>query len=173
MGASGGKSGSNSSTSSAFGQILGQIAEQINGEADPSRQLMFKQLQSVLKGDLFGKGSIPLIQSGVQASRQATAGGMESARGALASSGAANSPFAAAILGQIQASGNQATAQVPIQIAQGILGQGAGLVENIGGQALSGLSGAGQLNNSTSGSAYNVGGSGSFSFGPQGSSIGA
>ena len=161
LGASGGKSGGNSANSSAFGNILGQLAEQLNGEVDPTRKTLLHQTNQVLKGDIFGKGSIPLIQSGVQASRAATAGGMADAQGALAKSGAANSPFAAAILGQIQASGNQATAQVPIGIAQSYLSGAGGLVEGLGGQAFGGLGTAGQQNNNSSYGSYKWGASGS------------
>jgi len=161
-GISGGKSGSSGSTSSAFGTVLGNIAQQINAETDPTRKLFMNQMQQVLQGNLFGSGSIPLIQSGVGAARQAAGQSLQGAQANLAKSGAANSPFASAISAMIGQQGNQAVADVPINIANAYVGQTGSAVSNIGGQALSGLSNAGQLNNRFGGSSYNIGGSGSF-----------
>jgi hypothetical protein len=148
--AAGGKS--SGSTSSGFGDVLASIAGQINHETDPVRRQYLNQLQQVLGGNQFTTSTIPLIQSGVQAARSAAGSSLQQSQAALAQSGAAQSPFAAAIQSMIGQQGNQAIASVPQNVAANYEGQVGGAVQGIGGQALSGLASAAQTNYGTNSS---------------------
>jgi len=57
-----------------------------------------EKAKQVLSGDMFTNSNLPLIQSGVAAARQAGAASRTSTQGNLATSGVAQSPFAAAII---------------------------------------------------------------------------
>lgn len=140
-----------SSSESGFGKILGQIAEQIQGEVDPLRKQLIGQQESVLSGKIYGKNTIPLIQSGVQASRSAAGASLENTKASFAKAGAANSPFAMAVQQMVQQQGQFEQSQVPIQIAENIAGGANSMVTGVGGQALQGLAGAGQMNMSQRG----------------------
>jgi hypothetical protein len=143
-------SGGKSSSSSYFGDVLAGISEQINKEVNPVRKLMLGQMKQVLNGNQFTNSSIPLIQSGVSAARQAGAASLSSTQSSLATSGVAQSPFAAAIMSMSQQATNEQIGAVPGQVSGEILGEVPNAVSNIGGQALSGLAGAAQTNNSQS-----------------------
>src|SRR5882757_1596885 len=114
--ASGGKS--SSSTSSAFGDILGGIAQKINKEVDPVRKMFLGQMKQVLSGDMFTNSNLPLIQSGVAAARQAGAASRTSTQGNLATSGVAQSPFAAAIMSMTDQGTNENIGAVPRQVSE-------------------------------------------------------
>lgn len=150
MGMTGGKG--SQSTSSGFANTLGAIANQINTETDPSRRLFMSQLQQILSGNMFTNSTMPLIQSGVSAARQAGATSLMGAQSYLASTGVAQSPFAAAVMSLTGQQAQSGVASVPEQVAGSYLSQGMSSVAALGGQSLSGLSGAAQVANTTTSS---------------------
>ena len=142
------------STQSGFGDILGSIAEKINKETDPVRKMFLSQMKQVLGGNQFTNSTIPLIQSGVAAARQAGAASSTQAKGYEATSGVAQSPFSAAINSVIAQGTNQNIGAVPGQVSGQILGEVPGTISSMGSLVNSGLTGAAQFNNSSSQSQF-------------------
>lgn len=150
--AGGGKSSGSSDSFSYLASVLGGIAQKVNKEVDPVRKLFLSQMQSILSGNMFTNSTLPLIQSGVSAARQAGAASLSDTEAQLASEGVGQSPFAASLMSLIKSGTNEAIGAVPRQVATGYLGEIGGYTSGVGGQALSGLASAAQINRSTSGS---------------------
>ena len=147
---SGGKS--SSSTSSPYAGVLASIAEQINKETDPLRTQFLSQLSQVLSGNTSTSSTIPLIQSGVASARQAGASSISSAQGYLAQSGVARSPFAAAIMSLTNQANTANIGNVPLQVANTMLGETSTAASGFTNSSLSGLASAIQGNMQQSGS---------------------
>jgi hypothetical protein len=155
--ASGGKSSGSSDSFSALASVLGGIAQKINKEVDPVRKLFLSQMQQVLSGNMFTNSTLPLIQSGVSAARQAGAASLSDTQSQLAQEGVSQSPFAASLMSLIKSGTNEAIGRVPGDVSRSMLGEIGSYTGAVGGQALSGLSNAAQINRhtNTSGSSFN------------------
>ena|SRR5690242_16523417 len=81
-----------------------------------------QQLEALKTGGVGAR--IPMIQRAVEASKSATANALSGTSAELATSGVAGTPFAANILAGARMSGEQATSQIPTNIAQNILSSG-------------------------------------------------
>jgi hypothetical protein len=149
--------GGKSSSFSPYAALLVQAAEHINKEMDPSRKLLMQQMQSVLQGNLYGSGTIPLIQQGVDAARKAASQSLTDTQGYLAQTGAARSPIAAAILGQLAQGGQEAVAGVPIALAQQYLGMAPALIGAGTNATMGGLASAIQGNLQQTSSKFSLG----------------
>lgn len=98
-----------------------------------------QQLEALKTGGVGAR--IPMIQRAVEASKAATAGALKGTSDEMASSGIAGTPFGASILAATRMSGEQATSQIPTNIASGMLAQPATGIDTI--RASLGFGGAG------------------------------
>lgn len=140
---SGGKSGGGSSSSSAGGRVATAGGTKLFNQADPVIGQILQTVMQLLQGNIYGPAATPLIQRGVDASRQATSQSMQGADAYLAKIGASRSPFAAQIESQINQAGETATANVPTDIASQLLSLFGGQAGSSLGQSFSGLLGGG------------------------------
>lgn len=112
---------------------------------------MLSQMGDILKGNLYGSGTIPLIQQGVDAARSAASTSLNNAQGYMAQIGASRSPFAASIMSMLSQQGNEAVAAVPTDIAQQFLGMTPGAISSGTNATMSGLANAIRGNMTTNG----------------------
>lgn len=143
---------SNSSSSSAGGRVATAGGTKLFNQADPVIGQILGTVMQLLQGNIYGPAATPLIQRGVDASRQATSQSMQGADAYLAKIGASRSPFAAQTESQINQAGNNATAQVPTDIATALLSLFGGQAGSSLGQSFGGLIGGGSQTGHTSGS---------------------
>lgn len=122
--------------------LLASLSEQMFKESSPARRMMFQQLTEALKTGGVG-ARIPIIQRAVADVNTATAQSSRSAGAMMSRAGLGGTPYAASTLAGIRASGAEAAAKIPTDIAQQLIAGGPGLVTS--GSGIPGLSAAASL----------------------------
>lgn len=101
--------------------LLGQTISDLSGETKPVRDVLTSQFLEALQTGGIG-ARIPLITAAQDQSRAGTARALTGAQNQLTQMGLARSPFAGAALANIRQQGDQQTALIPSEVAQGFIG---------------------------------------------------
>lgn len=120
---------------------LGQYARALFNETSPLRQEYTKQALEGLRTGGIG-AQIPLIARAVEASKAQTSQDLLTTQENLNKSRLSSTPFGQAILAGTRIAGNQATARIPTDYAQGFIQQVPGYAMGLTGQAVQGQTGA-------------------------------
>ena len=105
---------------SSGGSDLSGLAKQLVKEGKPVRRGIIENLVDILGGGS-GAANLPMIQSAVAQSKDATAQSLKQLNDQFAESKIAGTPFAENISSQARIAGNQQTAGIPSHIAQAFL----------------------------------------------------
>lgn len=146
----GGKKESSSET-----DYLGQYARALFNQTSPLRKEFTDQSLEALKTGGIG-AQIPLIARAVEASKAQTSQNLQTTQENLAKSRLAGTPFGQAIMAGSRIAGDQATARIPTDYAQGFISQIPGFIGAMTGTAVQGQSGA-AANQTQLYSSYNQG----------------
>lgn len=141
---------STSTESSAFGQLLGQISQQGLSELSPLTQTFISQLQSILGGNEFTGGAIPLVAAAASDARAAGGQAIAADQQALGRSGAGQGAFANNVLSQAGMSEAEAVGGAGNNVAVAMEAQVPGFLQSMTTAGYSGLAGAAATNNTTS-----------------------
>lgn len=134
---------------------LGQYARALFNQTSPLRNEFTKQSLEALKTGGIG-AQIPLIARALEASKAQTSRDLVTTQDDLARTRLVGTPFGQAIMAGARIAGNQATARIPTDYAQGFISQIPGFIGAMTGTAVQGQSGA-AANQTQLYSSYNQG----------------
>lgn len=142
---------SSGSSFSALADQLARISSRLFKESDPTRKLLFGQMNEALKtGGI--RARIPIIQRAITQMKTANSQALAASKANLARMNLGSDPVSQGFLTSLGMSGRQAESQLPTEMAMQFITQAPGFANQTTGMGISGLGTAAGINRSFSGS---------------------